>query len=99
MHTTEPLVPGACPFEVDIAIAKLRKYKSPGSDQIPAEQIQAGGETLRSATHKLINFIWNKEELPDQWKESIFVPVHKKGDKRDSNNYREISLLSASCKI
>jgi hypothetical protein len=34
-----------------------------------------------SGIHKLINSVWNKEELPDQWKESIIVPVHKKGDK------------------
>jgi hypothetical protein len=47
----------------------------------------------------LINSIWNKEELPDQWKESIIVPVHKKGDKTDCSNYREISLLSTSYKI
>jgi hypothetical protein len=65
---------------VEIAIAKLKKYKSPGSDQILAELIQAGGEILLSAIHKLINSVWNKEELPDQWKESIIVPVHKKGD-------------------
>jgi hypothetical protein len=43
----------------------LKKYKSPGSDQIPAELIQAGGEILLSQIHKLINFVWNKEELPD----------------------------------
>jgi hypothetical protein len=29
---------------VEIAIVKLKKYKSPGSDQIPAELIQAGGD-------------------------------------------------------
>jgi hypothetical protein len=40
-------------FEVEIAIAKLKRYKSSGSDQIPAELIQAGGETLRSEIHKL----------------------------------------------
>jgi hypothetical protein len=44
-------------------------------------------------------FIWNKKELPDQWKESIFVPVHKKGDKTDCNNYSGISLLSTSYKM
>jgi hypothetical protein len=49
--------------------------------------------------HKLINSIWNKEELPDQWKESIIVPIHKKGDKTDCNNYRGISLLSTSYNI
>jgi hypothetical protein len=45
-----------------------------------------GGEILLSVIHKIINFVWNKEELPDQWKESIILPVHKKGDKTDCNN-------------
>jgi sorting nexin-29 len=77
----------------------LKKYKSPGSDEIPAELIQAGGEMLLSVIHKLINSIGNKEELPDQWKESIIVTVHEKGDKIDCNNYRGITLLSTSYKI
>jgi hypothetical protein len=62
IHTAEPLVPDPSLFEVEIDIAKLKGYKSPGSDQIPAELIQAGGETLRSEIHKLINSVWNKEE-------------------------------------
>jgi hypothetical protein len=67
--------------------------------QIPAELIQAGGETLHSEIHKLIMLIWNKEELPHQWKESIVVTIHKKGDKTDCSNYRGISLLSTSYKV
>jgi hypothetical protein len=43
--------------------------------------------------------IWNKEEFPHQWKESIVVPIHIKGDKTDYSNYRGISLLSTSYKI
>jgi hypothetical protein len=35
---------------------------------------------LMSVIHKVINSVWNKEELPDQWKESNIVPVHKKAD-------------------
>jgi hypothetical protein len=77
----------------------LKKCKLPGSDQIPAELILAGGEILLSEIHKLINSVWNKEELPEQWKGSIIVPIHKKGDKTDCNNYRGISLLSTSHKI
>jgi hypothetical protein len=42
----------------------LKRYKVPGSDEIPEELIQAGGETLRSKIHKVNNSIWNKEELP-----------------------------------
>jgi hypothetical protein len=71
VHTAEPLVPGPSRLEVEIAIAKLKKYISPGSDHIPAELIQTAGEILLS------------EDLPDQWKESIIVPIHKKGDKTD----------------
>jgi hypothetical protein len=36
--------------------------------------IQTGGETL---WYEIINSIWNKEELRDQWKESIIVPIYK----------------------
>jgi hypothetical protein len=37
--------------------------------------------------------------LPDQWKESIIIPIYKKGDKTDFNNYCGISLLSTPYKI
>jgi hypothetical protein len=80
VHTAEQLVPGPSCLEVEIATTKLKKYKSLGSDQILAELIQVGGEILPSAIHKHINSVWNKEEFPDQWKESIIVPIHKKDD-------------------
>jgi hypothetical protein len=41
VHMARPLVPGLSRLEVEIAIAKLKKYKSPGSDVIPAELIQS----------------------------------------------------------
>jgi hypothetical protein len=44
IHTAELLVPEPSPFEVEITIAKLKKCEFPGSDQIPAELIQAGAE-------------------------------------------------------
>jgi hypothetical protein len=45
MHTAEPLVPKLSPFEVEIGIEKLKRYKSSSTDQILAELIQAGGNT------------------------------------------------------
>jgi hypothetical protein len=85
--------------EVEIATGKLKRYKSPGTNQIPAKLIKAEGETLCSEIHNLSHSIWTGEELPQQWKESIIVPIYKKADKTDCNNYRGISLLSASYKI
>jgi hypothetical protein len=46
MHTAGPLVPCHYNFEVEINVAKLKRYKPPGSHQIPIVQIQAGGEIL-----------------------------------------------------
>jgi hypothetical protein len=66
IHSNESLVPGPSHVEVEIAIAKLKKYKYPGNDQILAELIQAEGETLVSVIHRLINSIWIEKELPDQ---------------------------------
>jgi hypothetical protein len=70
-----------------MAIEKLKRHKSPGSDQIPAELIKARSITIHTVVHKLIKSIWNKEELPGQWKESTATPIYKKGDKKDCSNY------------
>jgi hypothetical protein len=51
IHTAEALVPAPNHLEVEISIAKLKKYKSPGSDQIPSELYQAGGEILVFVIH------------------------------------------------
>ena len=101
IHTAEPLVPEPSALEVEFAIEKLKRHKSPGIDQIPADLIKTGVRTIRCAIHKLITSIsiWNKEELPEEWKESIIVPIHKKGNKTDCNNYRGISLLPTTYRI
>ena len=91
-------MPEPSAFEVELAIEKLKNHKSPVIDQIPAELIKARGSTIRGEIHKLIISIWNKEELPDEWKESIIVPIYKKGDKTDCSNYRGISLLPTTYK-
>jgi len=53
----------------------IKRHKAPGIDQSPIEFIQAGGRKIRSEIHKHINSLWNKEELPEAWKESITVPI------------------------
>ena len=99
IHTAEPLVPEPSASEVELAIDKLKSHKSPGIDQIPAELIKAGGRTICLEIHKLITSIWIKEKLPEEWKESTIVHIHKKGDKTDCSNYRGISLLPTTYNI
>jgi hypothetical protein len=68
IHTAEPLVPKPTAFEVEMAIEELKRHKSSSIDQIPAEMIKAGGRTIHSEIHKLINSVWKEEELPEEWK-------------------------------
>jgi hypothetical protein len=79
IHIAEPFVPEPNAAEFEVAIRKMKRYKAPGSDQIPAELIQAAGKTLHSEIHKLIMLIRNKEKLPHQWKESICCTYSQKG--------------------
>jgi len=87
-----------CGMTFTFCIEKLKSHKSPGIDQIPAEFIKAGGKTIRCEIHELIS-IWNKEELPEEWKKLFIVPIYKKGDETDCSNYRDISLLQITYKI
>jgi len=64
IHTAEPLVP-----EVELGIEELKCHTLPGIDQIQAELIKAGGRTIFYEGHTLIISVWNKEALPEEWKE------------------------------
>jgi hypothetical protein len=81
IRTGEPLVPQPSASEVEIATEKLKWHRSISTDQIAAELIKAVCRKICSEIHKLINSIWNNEELPQQWKESITVPIYRKGNK------------------
>ena len=98
-YTAEPLVRKPSASEVELDIEKIESHKSLGIDQIPSELIKAGGRTILCEIHKLINSIWNKEELPEDWKQLIIVPIDTKGDKTDCSNYRGPSLLLTAYKI
>jgi hypothetical protein len=74
-----PLVTEPSPSEVEMTIEKLKWRKSPGTDKILAQLIQAQDETSCSEMHKLIISIWNMEELFEQWKESITLTYLREG--------------------
>jgi hypothetical protein len=72
-HMAEPLVLGHGLVEAKITTEKLKRYKSPGIDQILAELIKAGSEILCSEIQKLIFCMWNKEELPHNSRRNLLL--------------------------
>jgi len=59
---------------------ELKMHKTPGVHHIPSELIQARGDKLYEEIQQLIVLIRNKKSLQQEWKESIIVPILKKGD-------------------
>ncbi|XP_047502962.1 uncharacterized protein LOC125048342 [Penaeus chinensis] len=53
--------------EVRKAIKQLKHHKSPGTDGIVGEILQAGGGALVTHIHRLCNEAWKKEQIPEEW--------------------------------
>ena len=58
-----------------MAIEKLKRHKSRGTDQIPAELIQTRVRKICSKIYKLVICVWIKEELNEQWNDLNFASI------------------------
>ncbi|KAI0210308.1 Serine-protein kinase ATM [Lamellibrachia satsuma] len=85
--------------EVEAAVKSLKKGKSAGIDNIPAELVQAGGEALIITLTTICNKIWQTGEWPTPWTQSLIITLPKKGNLQMCQNYRTISLISHPSKV
>ena len=85
--------------EVEAAVQSLKKVKSAGVDNIPAEQVQAGGKDVITALTTICNEIWQTGEWPTPWTQSLVITLPKKGNLQQCQNYRAISLISQPRKV
>lgn len=85
--------------EVMDVIRGMKNNKAGGEDGILAEMWKNSDYDTVKHLHNTITEIWQTETLPPDWTVAVIHPLHKKGDKRDLNNYRGISLLPVTYKI
>ena len=85
--------------KVETAIKSLKPGKSAGVDNIPAELIQAGEETMIDALLNICNTIWQTGEWPTTWTHSLVITPPKKCSLQHCQNYRTISLISQDGKV
>ena len=78
---------------------KMKKKKSSGTDGITQECLLLGVNVLAIPLTHIINTSIMAGEVPEPWKEAIVVPILKKGDSTNVNNYRPVSLLCAASKV
>ena len=80
--------------EVNAAINKLKSGKAYGIDGITSEMLKNGNNNIKLFLVKLFNTIFNKGIYPKAWSKAIVIPIFKKGNPENVDNYRGISLLS-----
>ena len=79
---------------VESAVQLLKKGKSSGVDNIPAELAQAGGENVTTVLTIICRKIWQTGEWPTPWTQSLVITLPKKGNPQLCQNYRTINLIN-----
>ena len=85
--------------EIVKTIKKFKKSKSPGSDMILNEYFIFSCDIIADRISRLFNFILDSGTFPDKSSEGLIIPVFKKGNACDPQNYRGITLLSCFSKL
>ena len=85
--------------EIRLAVKKLKSNKAYGNDALINEYFTETIDILLPFICDIFNKILDSGIFPDQWRDGIIIPIHKKGDKNDVNNYRGVTLLSCFSKL
>ena len=73
--------------------------KASGGDGIPAELIQILKDDAVKVLHSVCQQIWKTQLWPQDWKRSVFIPIPKKGNAKESSNYHTVALISHASKV
>lgn len=85
--------------EVRDLIECIDTTKATGPDGISPKLLYEAGSVIVPSLTKLINLSLSTSKVPNDWKIANVIPLFKKGDKNERNNYRPVSLLSCVSKI
>ena len=83
----------------------MRKWKATGDDMISGEVYKLleketkPSSQLSKSIFKMLNDVYSRNTFPNEWRDCIIVPKHKKGDRLDPNNYRDIALINTLLRI
>ena len=80
------LEPGILECEGKWALGSITTNKASGGDGIPVELFQIlKGDSVK-VMHSICQQIWKTQQWPQDWKRSVFTPIPKKGNAKESSN-------------
>ena len=88
------LEPDILECELKWALGSITMNKANGGDGIPVELFQILKDGAVKGLHSICQQIWKTQQWPQDWKMSVFIPIPKKGNAKESSYYHRIVLIS-----
>ena len=85
------LEPDILEFKVKWALGSITTNNASGGDGIPVELFQILKDDVASK--------FGKQQWPQDWKRSVFIPIPKKGNAKECSNYHTVALISHASKV
>ena len=93
------LEPDILECEVKWALGSITMNKASGGDGIPVELFQILKDYAVKVLHLICQQIRKTQHWPQDWKRSVFIPIPKKGNAKESSKYRIIALILHASKV
>ena len=93
------LEPDILECEVNWALGSVTTNKASGGDGIPVELFQILKYDAVTVLHLICQQIWKTQQWPQDWKQSVFIPIPKKGNVKERSNYHTVALISHTSKV
>ena len=88
------LEPDILECEVKWALGSITMNKASGDDGIPVDLFQMIKDDGMKVLLSICHGTWKTQQWPQDWKRSVFIPIPKKGNAKESSNYHTITLVS-----
>ena len=93
------LKPDILECEVKEALGSITTNKASGCFGIPRELFQILKHDAVKVLHSVCQPIWKTQQWPQEWKRSVFIPITKKGNAKESSKYCTVALISHASKV
>ena len=93
------LEPSILECEVKQALGSIAMNKTSGGDGIQAELFQIPKGDAAEVLQSVCQQIWKTEQWPQDWERSVFIPISKEGNAKESSNYHTTVFISHASKI
>ena len=93
------LEPDILECEVKWALENITMNKASGSDGVRVELFHILKDDAVKVLHSICQQIWKFQQLPQDWKKSVFIPIPKKGNAKECSNCCTIALISHASKV